>query len=185
MRALPERQPTLTAQRVRLRPFALADARELQRLAGDARVALMTKHIPHPYPDGAAESFIGSLLARYDSAESITYAIVGTDDALRGGIALELDSAANEAELGYWVAFEHWGQGIATEAGGALLEFAFDTLALARVQARHIVRNPASGRVMEKLGMTPVRTEHDVPWRGDAREDYVFRALTRREWNAR
>ena len=98
---------------------------------------------------------------------------------------VSLDGAANEAEMGYWVAYEHWGKGYASEAAGALLEFAFDTLALNRVTACHIVRNPGSGRVMEKLGMTLLRTEHDLPWRDGAREDFVFRAITRAEWNAR
>lgn len=186
MRPLPMPQPTLTAQRVRLRPFTLADASELQRLAGDRRVAELTINIPCPYPDGAAEAFIGSRLEQYAGEHDVTFAIVNTADALLGGMGfVSLDGDANQAEMGYWVAYEHWGKGYASEAAGALLEFAFDTLALNRVTARHIVRNPASGRVMEKLGMTLLRTEHDLPWRDDAREDYVFRAITRVEWNAR
>lgn len=186
MRPLPMPQPTLTAQRVRLRPFTIADASELQRLAGDRRVAEMTLNIPCPYPDGAAVAFIASHPEQYAGKHSVAYAIVNTADALIGGMGfVALDGAANEAEMGYWVAYEHWGKGYASEAAGALLEFAFDTLALDRVTARHIVRNTASGRVMEKLGMTLLRTEHDLLWRDGAREDHMFRAITRAGWNGR
>ena len=54
-------------------------------------------------------------------------------------------------ELGYWVARAHWGRGFATEAGRALIEIAY-TLGLAQLEASHFVDNPASGRVLEKLG---------------------------------
>lgn len=185
MRPLPPTPPTLTAARVRLRPYTLADAPELQRLAGDRRVAEMTLNIPHPYPDGAAEAFIGSHAEAYASGKALQYAIVNTADALLGGMGLEFDARENEAELGYWIAHEHWGKGYAGEAGVALLEFVFETLRVDRVHARHIVRNPASGRVMEKLGMHFVRTEHGLPWRDGAREDFAFRVITRQEWNAR
>ena len=46
-----------------------------------------------------------------------------------------------------------WNRGYATEASEALVQFGFEEMELNRIHARHMVRNPASGRVMEKLGM--------------------------------
>jgi RimJ/RimL family protein N-acetyltransferase len=57
-------------------------------------------------------------------------------------------------ELGYWIARPHWGKGFATEAGRALIEIA-RSLKLPRLEGSHFVDNPASGRVLEKLGFVP------------------------------
>ena len=57
-------------------------------------------------------------------------------------------------EMGYWIAQPHWGKGFATEAGRALIDIA-RTLKLPRLEASHFVDNPASGRVLEKLGFIP------------------------------
>jgi RimJ/RimL family protein N-acetyltransferase len=58
-------------------------------------------------------------------------------------------------EMGYWIARDHWGRGIATEACTALLDIA-RTLRIARLEGSHFLDNPASGRVLEKLGFEPV-----------------------------
>jgi len=57
-------------------------------------------------------------------------------------------------ELGYWIARAHWGKGFATEAGRALIDIA-RTLKLPRLEASHFLDNPASARVLEKLGFVP------------------------------
>ena len=64
-------------------------------------------------------------------------------------------ASSGGVELGYWIARRHWGRGIATEASRALLDIA-RTLRLPRLQASHFLDNPASGRVLEKLGFEPV-----------------------------
>jgi RimJ/RimL family protein N-acetyltransferase len=57
-------------------------------------------------------------------------------------------------ELGYWIARDHWGRGIATEACRALVDIA-RTLRLRSLEASHFLDNPASGRVLAKLGFEP------------------------------
>ncbi len=57
-------------------------------------------------------------------------------------------------ELGYWIARTHWGRGFATEAGSALIDIA-RTLGFATLEGSHFLDNPASGRVLEKLGFNP------------------------------
>jgi RimJ/RimL family protein N-acetyltransferase len=59
-----------------------------------------------------------------------------------------------QPELGYWIAREHWGRGYATEAAGAVLKIA-RTLGHRRVVAGHFIDNPASGKVLRKLGFAP------------------------------
>ena len=63
------------------------------------------------------------------------------------------DSANNSAEIGYVINPAYHGQGIATEAARAVIDFGFSELRLHRIEARHMVGNDASHRVMEKLGM--------------------------------
>jgi RimJ/RimL family protein N-acetyltransferase len=57
--------------------------------------------------------------------------------------------------MGYWIARQHWGRGFATEAAEALIDIA-RTLGLASLEGSHFIDNPASGRVLEKLGFEPL-----------------------------
>ena len=68
-------------------------------------------------------------------------------------MGLEISEQDQHAELGYWVGRTYWGQGICTEAAAAVVKFAFEDLALHKVHAHHMTRNPASGRVLQKVGM--------------------------------
>jgi RimJ/RimL family protein N-acetyltransferase len=60
-----------------------------------------------------------------------------------------------ERELGYFIARRFWSRGYATEAGRAMIGFARDSLRLPKLNAGYFLDNPASGRVLEKLGFTP------------------------------
>ncbi len=146
--------PTLSTARLILRPYQQSDGPALQRGAGTPEVAATTGRIPHPYPDGAAEAWIGTHADRARLDEAIYLAIIETEhDALVGGIGFELDSPAEQAELGYWIAHEYWGRGYATEASRAMVEWGFDDLNLHRIHAHYMDHNPESGRVLEKIGM--------------------------------
>lgn len=166
-------QPTLFTDRLLLRPFELVDAPRLQELAGVREVADTTLNIPHPYPDGAASLWIASHVPAWLDQTGVTFAI--TDRMigdLMGAIGLVCNTSHASGELGYWVAKEHWKRGYCTEAARAVLAFAFDSLDLHRVHATHFVRNPASGRVMQKLGM-----QFEGIRRGAVRKNGVFEDL--------
>jgi RimJ/RimL family protein N-acetyltransferase len=62
----------------------------------------------------------------------------------------------DEIEMGYWIARPHWGLGYATEAGRALIDIARHSLGLGKLSAGHFLDNPASGRVLQKLGFRPL-----------------------------
>lgn len=144
----------LHTDRLRLRAFDDGDAADVRRLAGAFEIADMTQTVPHPYPEGAAEQWIAGLAPAWADGTGIAWAITTkAQGELVGAIGLRLTPEHAMAELGYWIGVPHWGRGYATEAGAAVLAFGFARLGLNRIQARHLVRNPASGRVMAKLGM--------------------------------
>lgn len=178
-------QPALETARLRLRPFALADAADVRRLAGDPAVAATTLNIPHPYPEGAAEGWIATHAPGWTSRRQVVYAITATaDGSLLGAVGLTLTPAHASAELGYWVARPAWGRGYATEAAAALCAYAFDALGLHRIQARHVLRNPASGRVMQKLGMQREGVLRDAVRKDTVFEDLVLYAVLAADWRA-
>lgn len=148
-------RPTLQTARLTLRPFILADAGEVQRLAGADEIASTTLNIPHPYEDGMAEQWIATHPEAFEEGRMVTFAMERrSDGALVGAIGLhDISEHHSRAEMGYWVGLPYWGQGYCTEAARAVLDYAFNTMHLNRVYATHLARNPASGRVMQKIGM--------------------------------
>jgi RimJ/RimL family protein N-acetyltransferase len=185
-------QPRLLTPRLVLRPFALTDAPDVQRLAGAREVASTTLNIAHPYPDGAAEAWISTHASSWASGESITCAVTRRDaaaehesGALVGAISLSIEAAFDRAEMGYWMGVPYWNQGYCTEAACELLRYAFEVLGLNRVMATHLVRNPASGRVMQKAGMTyeGCLRQHAKKW--GQYDDLALYAILREEYEAR
>jgi len=176
-------QPTLETDRLILRPFDLSDAPEIQRLAGDRAVAATTENIPHPYEDGMAESWISGHAEALEKGTDVHFAVVlkSTDD-LAGTISLMRIVKGHRAELGYWIGKPCWGNGYCTEASRAVMAFGFDRLGLNRVHARHAAKNPASGCVMKKLGMTHEgRLRRHVRKWGQV-DDLVLYGILKREW---
>jgi ribosomal-protein-alanine N-acetyltransferase len=171
-------QPVLETERLILRPLGLADAKELQSMAGDISVADTTVNIPHPYSDGLAEDWISTHPANYAKQESIAYAItLRQGGMLIGVVGLLLIMRFKRAELGYWIGKQFWNQGYATEAGRAMVEFGFGKLGLHKIEANHLRRNPGSGRVMEKIGFERegILRDHVIKW--DRFEDVVTYGL--------
>ena len=146
-------QPILETPRLVLRPFALSDAPTVQRLAGAAAVADTTLAVPHPYADGMAEAWIATHQAAFERGENVVFAITLREGELVGAINLHLEPPHQRGELGYWIGEPYWNRGYATEALRAVIEYGFAIQGLNRMVARHLRRNPASGRVMQKAGM--------------------------------
>ncbi len=146
-------------------------------------IADTTLHIPHPYPEGAAEQWIGTHAAGWRDGTLVTYAITGLDGgALIGAIGLTIAPQHARGELGYWIALQHWSRGFCTEAGQAILALGFQVLRLHRIQARHLTRNPASGRVMQKLGMRLEGVHRASVKKWDRFEDLALYAILAPEW---
>ena len=178
-------RPTLETPRLILRPFALGDAPDVQRLAGAWEVASTTLNIPHPYEDGVAEAWVATHQARFDAGEMVTLAVTLREGgALIGGIGLRFDAPHERAEMGYWIAVPHWNQGYCTEAARAMLHYGFEERGMHRIGATHLARNPASGRVMHKIGMTREGCLRHFVKKWGQFEDLVWCGLLREEWEA-
>jgi len=144
----------LTTERLFLRAFTPTDAPDLQRLLNTREVALNTLRIPFPYPDGEAERWIATHEDPQQQKSDHVFAVtLQSTQKLIGTVGLHVKADHDHAEIGYWIGVPYWGHGYATEAAGAVVRFGFETLALNRIFAMHFARNPASGRVLEKIGM--------------------------------
>ena len=178
-------QPTLTTERLTLRPFVADDAFDVERLAGMRQIADTTLNIPHPYPHGGAAEWIRLHGPAWIDGTSVTFAIVGQrTGALVGAISLIIKREHQRAELGYWIAVDCWNRGYATEAARTIIDFAFETLRLHRIESRHLLRNPASGRVMEKVGMKREGIERDLVLKWDRFESLALYSILEPEWRA-
>lgn len=166
----------LDTPRLHLRPFRLSDAVDVQRLAGERAIADTTRNVPHPYEDGMAEAWIESQARGFAQGRLVNFAItLRCDGALVGSIGLTLEKeASGSAELGYWIGVPWWNRGYCTEAAGAVVDYGFGHLGLERIHAHHLLRNPASGRVLAKIGMSREGFCREVLVEGAAPEDLVL-----------
>lgn len=180
------RGPIIETERLVLCPFESSDAPQVERLAGDRRIAETTIAIPHPYEKGMAEAWIATHATDLAEGRALHLAIRRREEGdLIGAIGLVMAGRrSGEAELGYWIGTPFWNRGYCTEAAAALLRYAFTELRLRKVTACHFSRNPASGRVMEKIGMRPAgETKQYVPkWRRE--EHCLCYAISREAWDA-
>ncbi|RYG75335.1 N-acetyltransferase [bacterium] len=173
----------LETPRLLLRPFELSDAPAVQRLAGAIEIARVTLNVPHPYEDGMAEQWIERQQRPENRAHTSNFAITQRENSeLCGCIGLSVNQKQSQAELGYWIGVPFWNLGYGTEAARAIIGFAFETLQLERVQARHLDINPASGRVMQKIGMQFEGISRKGARKGNTFYDLAHYAILREDW---
>ena len=139
--------PVLETERLVLRLPRLEDAKLIAQLANDRRIAENTRRIPHPYKLADAEAFIEHVTRGGDELALV----ITRDDEPIGACGLaQLDGPT--PDLGYWLGAPYWGNGYATEAARAVIDYAFTALGHEALQAGARVTNPASRRVLEKCG---------------------------------
>jgi ribosomal-protein-alanine N-acetyltransferase len=175
--------PTLQTPRLRLRPFTGADADALYALQSNAHV-LRYWDSPPWTERSRAERFIAGCRQLADEGTGARLAIDrGSGETFLGWCSLSRwNPDFRSASLGYCLGEAAWGQGYATEAAHAVLQWAYDTLDLNRVQAEADTRNVASARVLEKLGFVREGTlREDCVVNGDVSDSWVY-GLLRREW---
>jgi ribosomal-protein-alanine N-acetyltransferase len=138
-------------ERCVLRPWRRGDEEALVRGADNRKVWINLRDgFPHPYTRADAKAWIA---ANAGVEPPRNFAIeVGGRAVGSVGVTQLTDVYRRSAEIGYWLAEEHWGRGIATEATAAATENAFRVLDVVRIQAAVFAWNPASMRVLEKCG---------------------------------
>lgn len=144
----------LETERLILRPYEIDDIPALVHLAGAREVAATTLRIPHPYTEQNARDYLATCQLEAASGPVTRFAItLRVSGELIGGIGFRLEADHHRAELGYWIGVPYWGLGYATEAARPMLDYGFEALGLHRIYASHVTGNPASGRILLKIGM--------------------------------
>lgn len=167
--------PTLETNRLLLRPFTAADAPVVRKLAGEEEVARNTLAMPFPYLEGMAESWISTHLTDFNDGKSVIWAITLKDTGeVAGAIGLSLQLHFLLADMGYWIGKQYWNKGYCTEAVRKVLDFGIRQMNLHKISASHFGNNPASGRVMQKAGMTYEATLRSHMFHWNEYKDLVY-----------
>ena len=140
--------------RLLLRPGWIEDAAAVQRaISSDPSIARNTARIPWPYSLQDAQSYLRSQQQADRQLSLLVFARTSAAPRLVGGVGIHPDDDGHE--IGYWIARPYWGLGFATEAAEAMLRAGRESLKLDRIGSGHFIDNPASGRVLRKLGFRP------------------------------
>lgn len=162
-------------ERLLLRPGWSQDAPALFEAIADERIVRNLATAPWPYRPENAEAWLATE-RKASELSPLVFLRTGAAPELIGAIGLGR-RPSGEIEFGYWIARRHWGRGYATEAGRAILKTARLGLRLKKLDAGHFLDNPASGRVLEKLGFRPTGkiVPHYSAGRGEAAPCRLFR----------
>jgi ribosomal-protein-alanine N-acetyltransferase len=174
--------PVLETERTRLRKVTAEDAEAMFRYCADPEVSRYTTWYPHIAIDDTL-GFIGHLANKYDKGELAPWGIEDkATSALIGTCGfVHWHTAHSSAELGYALSREYWNKGIMTEAAGEIVKFGFREMELARIEARCLVPNIGSAKVMEKLGMSYEGTMRKVVWNKGAHRDLKLYAIVKED----
>ena len=174
-------KPTeLKTERLLLRPFSLSDVDDVLEYASDPEWAAFRLR---PYDRGAAERMVArALLTPWDKEAEFAAVL---DSRVIGRFSLTVDHKHQTAELGYEIARDVWGRGIAAEASTAICDWGFREYGLARIDAWADPRNRRSVRVMGKLGMIYEGRHRSYEVGRGRRVDGVSYAVLRDEWSER
>lgn len=137
-------------ERILLRPMTLKDAEDMYEYASDDETVrfVFEKHTNlEETRKNIANYFMKEPLGKYAIELKETGKMIGTID-------LRLKSGTNSAEIGYTLNKNYWKNGYITEAGKLIIALGFEKMGLERIYACYDIENPASGKVMERLGMT-------------------------------
>ena len=151
---------TIETKRLILRRFTPDDAESMYRnWASDPEVTRYLTWPPHASID-ATRALLEDWASHYTEGNYLHWAIVlkALGEPIGSIAVVRLDEEANQGEVGYCIGKAWWRQGIMSEALGAVIGELFDHVGLSAVTARHDPRNPHSGAVMRKCGMTYTHT---------------------------
>ena len=147
--------PPIMTARLLLRPHRLEDAAALSALSDGPDVVRHLSRVPYPNPPEQVRAYIQGALERLSAGTEapLTVTLAETGNVI-GSFSIRMNGLRREAEVGYWLGKAYWGQGLASEAVRAAVDYALGPLGCRRVWATVSVDNPASRRVLAKAGLT-------------------------------
>ncbi len=177
------RLPELTTSRLILRNMRMNDARDIYEYSCDPQVARHVLWEAHQNIH-QTRAYIRYVLRQYRTGTPSSFCIALKETGkVIGTIGFMWVSSENRsAEVGYSLSRSYWNQGYMTEALAAVLRFGFETLNLNRIEAQHELDNPASGRVMEHVGMLREGTLRERLYNKSRFVDVELYAILREEW---
>lgn len=142
----------IKTKRFTLRPVQKKDSSSLAKNVNDKEIARNTISIPYPYTLKDAHCWINknSRLRKSKEPKEINF-VIDIKGEVAGAVGLT-DIEGHEAQIGYWLGRNYWGQGLITEAVKAVTQFGFNKLKRVRIYAYVFPFNKASRRVLEKAG---------------------------------
>lgn len=172
----------LIGKRIILRPLKLSDAKDIYFNIQDKRIAENTSLIPWPYKLKDARNFVQKKQKSYQKKSNFAFGIeLRSKKGVIGCISLDkVNFEHKNAEIGYWLGSRYWGQGITTEAGKLILNFAFKKIKLHRVYGFAFSDNPVSQIVFKNLGFKKEGFLRQTYWRfGRWRDDFQYGLLSK------
>lgn len=146
---------SLETERLILDDFNVEEAELVAQLAGDIRVVEMTASIPYPYEPQMAVDWISTHKKQKDESNNHIFAIREKNSrTLIGCINIGFNERHDRGYVGYWIGHNYWGKGYCTEALKEIIRYGFSFSNINKIWAEHKTDNVASGKVMEKAGMT-------------------------------
>ena len=174
----------LQTDRLILRRFVESDAEAMfQNWASSAENLTYVTWNPHPDVEVTRNSIL-NWVASYANPNYYKWAICLKEnpEQVIGDISIvEMDENDSCCEIGYILGKNYWGRGMMTEALKAVLDFCFTQAVFQKVKARYASLNPASGRVMEKAGMSYLKTVVNGVERKGYLADLIYYQISRKE----
>lgn len=167
----------LETERLLLRPYTRDDAADVTRLLNDTEMARFLMVIPHPFVEFDARQLVKAAWRRITGGRGFDLLITVKDGGDRpvGSVGVGLHDEGSRGELGFWIGRDYWGRGYASEAARRMIDFATETLGMARLTGTVATDNDASLAVLARLGFVETgRGEKRVPSTGEMREVIFF-----------
>lgn len=175
---------TIETERLILRPFCREDAPAMFRnFEGDPRVTkFLTWQPAKTLAD--AEQVLGMWLDSYADPAFYQWAIVPRELGEPVGTisVVQMNEKIDLVHIGYCIGHAWWHQGITSEAFGAIIPFFFREVGVNRIESRHDVNNPNSGKVMKKCGLQYEGTLRQADWSNQGIVDASYYGLLRQDW---
>ncbi len=170
--------PLLSSKRLLLRQPSHADMDAICVLANNWAVARWMGRLPFPYLREDAVFFLEKVVPK-----EAVWIIQNRESAeVLGVVGLNSHEASGKVELGYWLGEDYWCNGFATEASGAILEYAFGPASLPEVISGCFAGNIRSAHVLKKLGFKTIRTSTRSCLAQAKELAHIDMVLTREAW---
>lgn len=170
----------IKTERLLLRPLTESDVDDVVAYANDEEMGAYIPNFPHPYDHDHAREFVEKSQKDRENRERYEWAIV-YESRVVGAIGLSFKPHGT-GEIGYAIGKPQWGKGIASEALQAVVNYAFETEDLHRLQARTFPENAGSQKVLQKTGFRLEGRQREIGYHREKRHDELLWALLKSEW---